>query len=60
MPDGLYYCTQENNTCPKRETCKRYINPEDQCNTTLFKMLCTEDNDYILFIEYNEEEGEES
>lgn len=61
MEDSLYYCTQENNTCPRRESCKRYIS-EDQCRATLFKAACTEDNNYVLFIkiEDSSKEGEES
>ena len=61
MPDALYYCAQENNTCVKRESCKRYINSENQCCATLFKNACNENNEYILFIENDspaQEEGE--
>ena len=46
----LYFCTQENNTCPKKELCKRYINVENEVHTTLFNMACTESNNYVLFI----------
>lgn len=53
---SLYYCTNENNTCTKREECKRYSNNnEDNCHTTLFKEMCTESNNYILFINKQEE-----
>ena len=54
---SIYHCTQENNICPKKESCKRYIN-SGECHTTLFKMACTEDNDYILFIKHEEENKE--
>ena len=51
MADQLYYCTNENNNCINKETCKRYINPEnDECHATLFKTACTEDNNYILYM----------
>ena len=57
MADSLYYCTQENNDCIKKDTCKRYIESENKDKTTLFKMACTENNDYVLFIQY-ENKGE--
>ena len=59
MPDSLYYCTQINNTCSKKESCKRYIQAENNVNATLFKVACNESNDYILFIEHKEENKEE-
>lgn len=52
MPDSLYYCTQENNTCHKKENCKRYLQAKDNACTTLFKLVCNKDNNYILFIEF--------
>ena len=55
MSDKIYYCTQEDNYCPKKEECKRYMKSENQCTATLFKMAYTEDNDYVLFIKYKEE-----
>lgn len=55
----IYYCTQENNDCPKKEECKRYIEAENQSVATLFKMACTEDNDYILFMKYEDGKTEE-
>lgn len=51
---SLYYCTNENNTCSKKENCKRYMEVEGNNHATLFKMACTEDNDYVLFIEHEE------
>ena len=56
MSNLIYYCTQENNTCPKKETCKRYMNAEGKNHTTLFKVACTENNNYVLFMEYKEKE----
>lgn len=47
---NIYYCTQENNTCLKKDNCKRYVEANDKPNATLFKVACTEDNNYILFI----------
>ena len=52
---NLYCCTQENNICPKKEECKRYIEVEGNNHATLFKMACTEDNDYVLFIKHETE-----
>jgi hypothetical protein len=47
---NIYYCTQENNTCLKKDDCKRYVESDGKPNATLFKVACTEDNNYILFI----------
>ena len=52
---GIYYCTKEDNYCPKKEECKRYIE-EDECRATLFKESCTEDNDYVLFMKIEQKE----
>lgn len=49
--NGLYYCTNENNNCPKKDTCKRHNNVVDNPSTTLYKEACTENNNYILYIE---------
>ena len=48
----IYYmcCTIENNNCPKKEECKRYLNAKDNSCMTLFKYACTEENDYLLFM----------
>lgn len=65
MSDKIYYCTQEDNDCPKKEECKRFMNAENQCTATLFKVACTEENNYVLFMTYEEnneniEEGDDS
>ena len=52
----LYFCTQENNTCPKKESCKRYINTENEVHTTLFNTACTNKNNYVLFIQTENKE----
>lgn len=60
MADKIYYCIKENNTCPKRDTCKRYVDSDSHdSKTTLFKNACTEDNKRLLFIEADhiEEDG---
>ena len=51
---SIYYCTQENNTCPKKEECKRYIEAEGKNHATLFKVSCTEKNNYVLFMKTEE------
>ena len=51
---NIYYCTNENNICPKKETCKRYVEVEGKNHATLFKVACTEDNNYVLFMKYKE------
>lgn len=51
MSDTIYYCTKENNDCARRNKCARYINSDSHTNkTTLFKNVCTDDNNRILFI----------
>lgn len=50
MADGLYYCEHYENTCPKKKQCRRYINTEDPCVVPLFKMMCTENNNYVLYM----------
>lgn len=51
MPDLIYYCTKENNICPQRNDCERYLNSDSHTNkTTLFKTACTDSNNRILFI----------
>lgn len=52
MSDKIYYCTNEDNDCPKKEQCKRFLNVQEKQNTTLFKNACNEDNNYVLFIEH--------
>lgn len=57
MEDYIYYCSNdESNKCPKKDICKRFLNSENQCTTTLYKMACTKENKYILFIESDEHE----
>ena len=47
----LYYCcTQEDNDCPNKEKCMRYLNAESVPHATLFKYACTEENNYLLFM----------
>ena len=48
-------CTQEDNECPKREECRRYLNANEGTDWTLFKYMCTEENDYHLFMEKEED-----
>lgn len=56
MSELIYYCTKDKNNCPKKEECKRYIDSENkECCTSLFKVACTENNGYVLFIK---KEGE--
>ena len=52
---ALYYCTYgEQNTCPKKEMCVRYKENTDKDNplpfATLYKEMCNENSQYILFI----------
>lgn len=63
MLDSIYYCTKENNDCPKREECKRYVELDAHtCKAPLYKSACTSSNKRILFIkrEDNNTEDKES
>lgn len=51
----IYYCTNENNECDKKDTCKRYKSVGDNPSSTLYKEACNERNNYILYIEENRE-----
>ena len=48
-------CTQEDNECPRREECRRYLNANEGTSWTLFKYMCTEENNYHLFMEKEED-----
>ena len=48
-------CTQEDNECPRREECRRYLNANEGTSWTLFKYMCTEENDYHLSMEKEED-----
>lgn len=63
MPDLIYYCTKENNDCPKCKECKRYVESDAHtCKAPLYKSACTFNNKRILFIkrEDNNTEDKES
>lgn len=44
-------CKQDGNNCPIKEECRRYLNANIGVCWSLFKHVCTEDNDYQLFME---------
>ena len=53
MPDLIYYCKQEDNTCNKKEECKRYMEcTADKPQATLYKVSCTERNSYLLYMKH--------
>lgn len=58
MSDAIYYCTNKNNTCQKKESCKRYLDVDGKNHATLYKMACTESNNYILYIKYEMKEDD--
>ena len=53
MPN-YYCCTKENNTCELKDTCARYLT-DDDVGTTLFKVMCTDENKHVLYIKGEEE-----
>ena len=56
----IYFCTIEDNECIKKDTCKRYVeNNNEECHICLYKNACTEENNHVLYIRYEKlEEGE--
>lgn len=55
--DCIYYCSNDkNNNCSKKDKCKRYLKLKNERVTSLYKEVCTENNNYVLFIENKEEE----
>ena len=53
--DSYYFCQKDGNDCEKRETCKRYLNSEGQAISRLFKIMCNEQNDHVLYIPERDE-----
>ena len=50
MNSHIYYCASKNNICPKKDSCKRYIESKNSlCNTTLYKASCTQENNFVLY-----------
>lgn len=47
-------CKRGGNNCPKRDECRRYINADTGVAWNLFKYMCTENDDYQLFMEREE------
>ena len=57
---SIYYCTKDSNTCPRKDECERYVFAEGKNHATLFKLACTNINNYILFIQAEKDkEGED-
>lgn len=54
-----YCCTQENNNCPNKETCMRFLNAESEPHTTLYKYACTEENGYHLYMKKENTKNED-
>jgi len=54
-----YCCTQENNNCPNKETCMRFLNAESEPYTTLYKYACTEENNYHLYMKKENTKNED-
>lgn len=52
----IYYCSKNNNTCPKKDSCYRYVHCNENMNqSSLYKSSCTIDNNYILHIKCTNE-----
>lgn len=48
--DSYYFCQKDGNDCCKKDTCKRFLDSDDNVNTRLFKIMCNYKNNYILYI----------
>lgn len=55
--DSYYFCQKDGNDCEKRETCKRYLNSENQVTSRLFKVMCNEQNNHVLYIPEGDEKN---
>ena len=47
-------CKRGGNNCPKRDECRRYMNADIGVSWNLFKHVCTEKDNYQLFMEMEE------
>jgi len=47
-------CKRSGNNCPKKEECRRYINADIGVAWNLFKYMCTENDNYQLYMEREE------
>ena len=55
----VIYCENgEDNRCPKKESCKRYLHANEHTSLKLYKLPCTRENNYLLYIkeDYTNEE----
>lgn len=59
---SIYYCTNdENNNCPKKNHCARYLDADkSNCKVTLYKASCVDSNGRVLFINKEEIKGSDS
>lgn len=48
--DSYYFCQKDDNNCCKKDTCKRFLDADGNVSTRLFKTMCNDKNNYILYI----------
>ena len=48
--DSYYFCQKDGNKCCKKDTCKRFLDSDGNVSTRLFKTMCNDKNNYILYI----------
>lgn len=57
----IIYCDKgKENTCPKKEYCKRYLRADEHVSLKLYKTSCTKDNNFLLFLKENVDSGKEN
>lgn len=62
MNKTIFRCINTDNDCPKKDQCERYlcINDEETASATLFKVMCTEENNRILFMGMEEKNNDDT
>lgn len=45
----MIYCKHPGNNCPRKESCKRYLQVEHFNRAPLYNVACTKDNNYVLY-----------
>ena len=53
--DSYYFCQKDGNECCKKDTCKRFLDSDGNVSTRLFKIMCNDKNNYVLYIPEGDE-----
>ena len=53
--DSYYFCQKDGNERCKKDTCKRFLDSDGNVSTRLFKIMCNDKNNYVLYIPEGDE-----